>query len=239
MEMKTAIIALLALVAPGGEEKDELKRAYEKTASASSYFYQWELQTLVKGRAGKQAGAGEFVAPDLLTARTGVLEVVKKGDRAMVRGPKGWAKPEDDPKLHEAADQLKPPHELVAYVVESLLTPKREKDAEVRKAKCRVVRGSLDGDGLKGLLRAGGGNLDQLEKVIDWKASRTSVLLFVETAGGHLVKMSVESELVVSADVAQGQPPVVMTRIVEFMELGEAKPSIVPEVKRALGIEEK
>jgi hypothetical protein len=239
MEMKTTITALLVLIAPRGEEKDELKKACEKTASASSYFYQWELQTLVKGRAGKQAGAGEFVAPDLLTARTGVLDLVKKGDRAMARGPMGWVKPEEDPKLQEAADHLKPPHELVAYVVESLLTPKRDKDAEVRKAKCRVVRGSLDGDGLKGLLRAGGGNLDQLEKVLDWKASKTSVQLFVEIQGGHLVKMSVESELVISPDVAKGQPPVVMTRVVEFMELGEAKPSIAPEVKAALGIEEK
>jgi hypothetical protein len=51
--------------------------------------------------------------------------------------------------------------------------------------------------------------------------------------------MWVESELVVSSDVAKGQPPVVMTRIVEFMELGEAKPSIAPVVKEALGIEEK
>jgi hypothetical protein len=236
--MKTALAALAVLLLPAGEEKDELKKAYEKTASLSSYFYQWELQTLVKGRAGKQAGAGEYVAPDLLTARTGVLEVVKKGGHAMVRGPKGWVKPEDDPKLQEAADLLKPPHDLVAFVVESLQAPKREKDGEVRKAKCRVTRGTLDGDGLKGLLRAGGGNLDTLEKVIDWKASKTSVQLFVETAGGRLVKMVVESELVVSPDVAKDQPPVALTRVVEFMELGTAKPSIVPEVRQALGIEE-
>jgi hypothetical protein len=236
--MNTAGILLVALLAPQGQEKNDLKSAYEKTAGLSSYFYQWELQTRVQGQASKQAGAGEYVGPDLLTARTGILEVVKKGDRAMVRGPKGWVKPEEDPKTRDAAELLKPPHELVGFVVESLQSPKRGKEAEVRKAACRTFRGTLDGDGLKGLLRAGGGNLDQLEKLIDWTASKSSVQLFVETAGGRLVKMIVESELVIPAKVAKDQPPVFVTRTVEFLELGTAKASIAVEVKQELGIGE-
>jgi len=189
---------------------------------------------------GKQAGAGEYVAPDLLTVRTGILEVVKKGERARVRGAKGWQDPGEDPNLKEASDRLTPPHELVGYVVESLEKPKREKDVELRKTKCRVYRGTLDGDGLKGLLRAGGGNLDALEKLIDWKASKTSVQLLVEPVEGRLVKMLVESELVPDpkAEGGKGAPPVKMTRTVEFLELNAAKPSIVPEVREALGIKE-
>jgi len=236
--MRTAGILLVALLAPPGQEKDELKKAFDKTAGLSSYFYQWELQTRVQGQGSKQAGAGEYVGPDLLTARTGVLEVVKKGTRAMVRGPKGWVKPEDDPKTQEAAELLKPPHELVGFVVDSLQSPKRGKDAEIRKAACRTYRGTLDGDGLKGLLRAGGGNLDQLEKLIDWTASKTAVQLFIESAGGRLVKMVVESELVISPTAAKDQPPVAVTRTVEFLELGTAKPSIVPAVREELGIGE-
>lgn len=236
--MRTAAFLVVALLAPRGQEKQDLQKAFEKTAALASYFYQWELQTKVQTQLSKQAGAGEFVGPDLLTARTGVLEVVKKGARSMVRGPKGWVKPEDDPKTQEAADLLKPPHELVGFVVESLQSPKRGKDTEVRKAACRTFRGTLDGDGLKGLLRAGGGNLDQLEKLIDWTASKTSVQFYVEAAGGRLVKMVVESELVISPEAAKNQPPVGVTRTVEFLELGTAKPSIVPAVKQELGIGE-
>ena len=238
--MRTTLAVLVALLLPRADEKDDLKKAYERTAGLKSYFYQWELLTGVKDRVGKQAGAGEYVAPDLLTVRTGILEVVKKGERSRVRATKGWEDPGDDPKLKDAADRLTPPHELVGYVIESLEKPKREKDAELRTVKCRAWRGTLDGDGLKGLLRAGGGNLDALEKLIDWKASKTSVQLLVEPAEGRLVKMTVESELVPDpkAEGGKGAPAVKMTRTVEFMELNAAKPSIVPEVREALGIKE-
>lgn len=238
--MRTLLAVAAALLVPHPDEKDDLKKACEKTAGLASYFYQWELQTTVKDRVGKQAGAGEYAAPDLLTVRTGILEVVKKGDRARVRATKGWENPEDDPKLKEAADSLRPPHEMVAYVVDSLEKPKREKEVDLRKVKCRAWRGTLDGDGLKGLLKAGGGNLEALEKLIDWKASKTSVQILVEPAGGRLVRMTVESELVPDpkAEGGKNAPPVKMKRVVEFMELDAAKPSIVPEVKEALGIKE-
>ena len=143
--MRTTLAVLVALLLPRADEKDDLKKAYERTAGLKSYFYQWELLTGVKDRVGKQAGAGEYVAPDLLTVRTGILEVVKKGERSRVRATKGWEDPGDDPKLKDAADRLTPPHELVGYVIESLEKPKREKDAELRKVKCRAWRGSSAG----------------------------------------------------------------------------------------------
>ena len=228
---------LAAAVLAAADEKDDLRKAFEKTAALGSYFYQWELTTSVKDRSDKLAGAGEFVAPDLLTARTGILELVKKGERAMARGAKGWVKPENDAKFKAAAENLRPPHQIVGYVVDSLEKAKREKDGEIRKATCRVVSGSLDADGLKGLFRAGGGSLDSLEKVIDWNASTTSVQLWID-ADGRRIKMAVESKLVISHDVAKNEPPVRVNRTVEFMELNTAKPSIVPEVKDALGIKE-
>jgi hypothetical protein len=234
--MKAAALLLLGLSPL--DDKDDLKKAFDKTAALTSYFYQWELTTSVKERSDKLAGAGEFVAPDLLTARTGILELVKKGDRTMARGAKGWVKTDDDSKLKTEAEKLRAPHEIVGYVVDSVEKTAREKDADVRKAKCRVFRGSLDGDGLKGLFRAGGASLDALEKVIDWKASTTTVHLWVEAAEGRLVKMVVESELVISPEVAKNEPSVKVKRTVEFMELNAAKPSIVPQVKEALGIKD-
>jgi hypothetical protein len=231
-------LPLMALCLLLRDEKDDLKKAHEKTAALKSYFTQWTEEVSLTGNARPQSGAGEYVAPDLVTYRTGIVEIIKKGDKAMCKGKDGWVKAEEDRRSKPIAAALRPAHEDVKRVLDAIEKPKKGKDAEHQKIKCKVIAGALSGDTLKEIVGTNNRNLGTLARAIDWTSSSGKAEVFIDSKNGWLVKVAVDGTLKAVSFGGQGGRDVPYKRVVEFLEHDKAKPSIVPEVRKELGIPE-
>lgn len=226
----------LGLLLAAGEEAEEIKKALARTGELKSYFYQWEVVTTSGGRPRRVSGAGEYVAPDVVTLRTGVLEIAKKGSRALVKGKDGWAAPAEGDRAGELAGNLKPPHEAFAPVLARLSKPARGKDQERQGAPCRVIRGEVSGEPLKEAVRGVSTNFETFEALIDWEASRASVEVWIGAKDGRLVRVALEGSLKLALEEKAG--PIPYARNVEILEPGAAKLSLSADVRRKLGIED-
>ncbi len=237
--MKHALLAALALFLVR-DEKDDLKKALEKTAAAKSYFSQWSDEIALMGNNRPVAGAGEFVAPDLVTFRTGITDIVKKGDKAMCKSKDGWVDAAKDRRNKALAESLKPAHESARAIIEKLADLKKGKEQEVAKVKYRVIAGTLAGDALKEVAKAGRPNFGMLANLIDWKNSKAGVDVLIDKKSGRLFRIAIAGDLkTVETPFSRGQAETVAYKhSIEFLEYDTAKPSIDAEVKKALGIEE-
>lgn len=229
--------SLLALLLAFADAGDDLKKAIARTAELGSYFYQWEIETTSRGKPRRTAGAGEYVAPDLLTLRTGILELARKGDRARVKAKEGWVAPEKEPAAQPLLANLKPPHELLAGVLGKAERLSSGKDAECHKVNCKVVRGRISGDALRELVRSGSTNFELFENLLDWEESAASVEAFIDAKNGWLVRVTVAGELKPNLPEAK-RSVVPYKRRVDLLEPGTAKPSLPPEVRKGLGLDD-
>jgi hypothetical protein len=240
--MRTALLTAVLFGVAAGDEKDDLKKALEKTAAAKSYFSQWSDEIALMGNNRPVSGAGEFVAPDLVTFRTGITDIVKKGDKAMCKAKDGWVKAEEDKRNKALAASLKPAHEEARSILEKLEEPKKGKEAEVAKVKYRVVSGSLSGEALKEVAKAGRPNFGTLAAAIDWKSSKVAVDVLIDKKSGRLFRIAMAGDLkLVPLPIGGGRggsESVGYKHSLEFLQYDEAKPSIDAEVKKALGMED-
>ncbi len=238
--MKHAL-ALVLLFLPLRDEKEELKKALEKTAAAKSYFCQWSDELALMGNARPISGATEWQAPDLVTWRTGLTEIVKKGDVAMSKGKDGWVKADDERRGKAIAAKLKPAHETAKEIVEKIDDPKKGKEAEVNKVKYKVISGTLAGEVLKGLVIAARPTMGMVANAIDWKESKAGVDVLIDKKSGRIFRIAIAGDLkAVPLPIkgASGSNTVAYKHSLEFLEYDTSKPMIDPEVKKTLGIED-
>lgn len=235
--MRVLLFVLLLAVTPR-DDKEDLKKAREKTAALSSYMVQWHEEWTLLERPRTQGGSSEYVAPDLITFKTGLTEIVKKGDAAMSKTKKGWVKAEEDTRAKSTAAGLKPAHEFLPALFDKIDAPKKGKASDHNKIKCTAYSGTLSGDALRDVLKAWIARLTLPERAIDWANSKTDVEILVNTKEPWVEKITIQGDLKTIAQGVAGVSTVPFKRTIEYFNHNNDKPDIDPEVRKSLGIEE-
>lgn len=213
----SGLVALLALPA-FADDKEDLKKACDRLGTAPSYH--WRLTAQDDRR------AGEYLAPDVLTLRTALVEIARKGDRALAKHKTDWVDIKDhpDPTVRDAAARLDPPHKNVKSLIEGM--DRITRDGE-------TYTSPVTPGGLKGFL--GPTFPPSFVETVDWNDSTGSAEILLDKDSGHIRKIRLVARLRVNP-LGSKSEIMALDRTVEFFDLGQARLDLPEVVKRKLGI---
>lgn len=211
------VLALLALPV-FADEKEDLKKASEKLNAAASYH--WRVTAKNDNR------AGEYLSPDALTLRTALVEIARKGDRALAKHKTDWVdiKEHPDPTVRDAAAKLDAPHKNVKSLIEGM--DKITRDGE-------TYASTVTSGALKSFL--GPTFPAAVVDAIDWEDSTASVEIVVNKDDGHIRKVRVVAKLRVNP-LGSKSEIMEIDRSLEFFDHGKAKLNVPDDVKKKLGV---
>lgn len=213
----SVLIAVLAVPALA-DEKEDLKKAAEKLGAAASYH--WRMTAKGDHR------AGEYVAPDALTLRTALVEIARKGDRAVAKHKTEWVDIKDhpDPTVRDAASRLDAPHKNVKSLIEGMDKIARDGETYASTVTSRALKAFLGPSFPAAVVEA-----------IDWEDSTASVEVVINKDDGHLRKIRVIAKLRVNP-LGSKSEIMELDRSLEFFDHGKARLNVPDDVKKKLGL---
>lgn len=239
-------LLLLLVLPPTDRYLEDLREAIDRTA-AGGYAYE------VKGRFDR---TGTFLQEEILTSRIKLYRSVRHGKKVLVYGPEGlWRTPRerlgervenpdpDAPRIVRTLEEATPPHVVVARLLDRVTKGRKPELRQYDGVACRryllafprkVLEESL-GRQLKKAVRDG--ELAEPEKVF-WSSARGRLLVYVTPKDGRLFRVLDHRSVRVSWDESDERPK--SYRLVmeyRFSEREKDRPSIPPEVRKRLGIE--
>jgi hypothetical protein len=215
------------------QDKATLGKALAGMDKWQSYHYRISVRNLTSKK--DESRAGEFIFPKIITMRKSVLEIAKRGDKAMVNQGKGYV-PLDEVRsssVRSTVEKLEPPHVSLLQILDAMeKVQKEKKDEVVDNVKCRVYHSALKKEEVQKYAQRF--VTAQLEKYAQWADCTAEARVYVgkddqmvhRILFSHTIKAAVPGVRGTQNQTHQYE------ELIEFFELDKATVGNLPEAVR-------